>query len=156
MQITVVSDTHNNGKSLEKILELSKKSDVIFHLGDNLKDAEYLEKNFHGKVYKVKGNCDYENYGVDEEIVDIEGKRFFLTHGHKYNVNYGLNKIYFRGLELKADCILYGHTHRKLLVNEEEVYIFNPGSISLPRDNSASIGYIKIENGQINFSFFEI
>lgn len=156
MQITVVSDTHNNEDSLQKVLELSRDSDVIFHLGDNLKDAEYLEQNFDGDVYKVKGNCDYETYGLNEEVIELEGKKFFLTHGHQYGVNYDLNKIYFKGLELNVDCILYGHTHRKLLINEAGINIFNPGSISLPRDNSASIGYIKIENGQINLSFLEV
>ena len=143
MEIIVVSDTHNNMVTMEKILEISKSSDVIIHLGDNIADARYLESKFNGKVYMVKGNCDYNEEGENEKLIDIYGKKFFITHGDRYGVNYGLDKIYYKGMELDADFIMFGHTHRKVLVEEQGVYILNPGSISLPRDNSKS--YIKID-----------
>lgn len=157
MEIIVVSDTHNNEKALETILGISKNADVIFHLGDNIADARELEKNFHGEVHMVKGNCDYADCGLNEKLVEIKGKKFFLTHGDRYGVNYGLDKLYYRGLELGADCILYGHTHRKLNICEGGVYIVNPGSLPLPRDNSSSYAKINFEeNENINVKLIEI
>ncbi|MGL4761798.1 MAG: YfcE family phosphodiesterase [Sarcina sp.] len=157
MEIIVVSDTHNNAKALEKILEISKNADVIFHLGDNIADARLLEKDFHGVVHMVKGNCDYGDDGLNEKLVELEGKKFFLTHGDRYGVNYGLDKIYYRGLELGADCILYGHTHRKLHILEGEVHIINPGSLPLPRDNSSSYSKIILDkNSNINVKLIEL
>ena len=143
MEIIVVSDTHNSMEAMEKILEISKNSDVIIHLGDNIDDARYLEKNFNGSVYMVKGNCDYGKEGENEQLIELCGKKFFITHGDRYGVNYGLDKIYYKGLELNADFIMFGHTHKKVLIEEGGIYILNPGSIPLPRDNSKS--YIKID-----------
>ena len=157
MEIIVVSDTHNNIKAIETILEISKNADMIFHLGDNIADARELEKHFHGVVHMVKGNCDYGDNGLNEKLVEIEGKKFFLTHGDRYGVNYGLDKLYYRGLELGADCILYGHTHKKVNICEDGVYIVNPGSLPLPRDNSASYARINFDkNTNINVKLVEI
>lgn len=142
--------------ALDKILSLAKDSDYIFHLGDNINDARYLEKKFPGGVHMVKGNCDYDDNGDVEKIVDIEGKKFFLTHGDRYGVNYGLEKIFYKGLELCADVIIFGHTHRKVLIKESGVYILNPGSLSLPRDNSRSVAKIMMDSSEnIDIEFLE-
>lgn len=151
MLIAVVSDTHFNTNILDKILEEAKEADVIFHLGDNVKDALYLEKNFKGKVYYVKGNCDIAVAGENEQLVQLEGKRFFLTHGHNYAVKYGLNNLYFKAKEVEADVALYGHTHIKVLEESNGLYIMNPGSAYLPRDGSRSMGFITIKDSTLNF-----
>lgn len=156
MIITVVSDTHNDINTLNKVLELSKNSDAIFHLGDNIADARYIQEKFKGKVYMVKGNCDYDSNGEEELLVELQGKKFLLTHGHNYGVNYDVSKIYYRGLELGVNCVFFGHTHRKLSIEEEGTYIFNPGSASLARDGSNSIGYLEIENDKINLKHYLI
>ncbi|MGL5633728.1 MAG: metallophosphoesterase [Sarcina sp.] len=157
MEIIVVSDTHNNFKALREILDAAKLgAKHIFHLGDNIADARYLAEHFDGEVHMVKGNCDYHDDGELEKVVDIEGKKFFLTHGDRYGVNYGLDKLYYRGLELGADCILYGHTHRKINLKEGDTYIVNPGSLPLPRDNSSSYAKIYIKNnGELDIVFIE-
>lgn len=156
MEILVVSDTHNNMQALNKILGLSKKADYIFHLGDNISDARYLDKKFEGTVHMVKGNCDSSELGDVEKLVEIEGKKFFITHGDKYEVYRSVDKLYYKGLEVGADVVMFGHTHRKLKVEEEGLIILNPGSISLPRDNSRSIAKIIIDNNKkINVEFLE-
>lgn len=152
MIIAVVSDTHLNNNMLDKILKETKDADVIFHLGDNVKDALYLEKNFHGDVYYVKGNCDIAVLADTDKVVEIEGRKFFLTHGHNYRVNYDLNNLYYKAKELNVDVAVYGHTHVKLIENYGDLYILNPGSPSLPRDGSKSMGVIEINNDEINIS----
>ena len=32
-----------------------------------------------------------------------------MCHGHKYGVKYGYNSIYYRGKEIGADIVLFGH-----------------------------------------------
>lgn len=157
MNILVVSDTHNNKSELDRILKISSDSKCIFHLGDNISDARYLEKNFNGIVYMVKGNCDYNEEGEREKIIELKGKKILLTHGDQYGVNYGLDKIFYRGLELCVDMIIFGHTHKKVHIKERGICILNPGSISLPRDGSKSIAKIilNIDNEiEINFQEF--
>lgn len=150
MIIAVVSDTHYNTNVLDKILSEVKDANMIFHLGDNVKDALYLAKNFQGEVHYVKGNCDIGVPAPDDKIVEVEGKKFFLTHGHNYGVKYDLNNLYFKARELNVDVALYGHSHIKQIERVENLYIMNPGSASLPRDGSKSIGIIEIKNNDIN------
>lgn len=156
MKIAVVSDTHLNTSMLDKILKETKDADIIFHLGDNVKDALYLEKNFNGDVYYVKGNCDIAVSADTDKVIEIEGKKFFLTHGHNYRVNYDLNNLYYKAKELNVDVAVYGHTHVKLIENYGDLYILNPGSSSLPRDGSKSMGFIEIDNGEIEITLKKI
>ena len=150
MLIAVISDTHRINKYIKAGLEAAKDADILIHLGDNVEDAEYYEMNFKGEVYAVKGNCDYSNKYPAERIIEIEGKKIFFTHGHLYGVKSGINNIYYRGRELEADVVLFGHTHTAGIERTDTLTLMNPGSISLPRLTKRSIGFIEIkESGDI-------
>lgn len=150
MLIAVISDTHQIDKYIKLGLEAAKGADILIHLGDNVDDVEYLEKNFKGEVYAVKGNCDYSTTYPNERIIEIEGKRIFFTHGHLYGVKNGINNIYYRGCELEADVVLFGHTHTAYIERTENLTLMNPGSISLPRLTKRGIGFIHIkQSGEI-------
>ena len=76
-------------------------------------------------------------------MFDLNGHRFYCTHGHKQGVGYGLENLMYTALENDCDIALYGHTHVPFDdVFEgfgdagENVRIINPGSISLPRGGS--------------------
>jgi len=92
MKVAIVSDTHGVTHVIEYIKTLLNDSDVLIHLGDNINDVKLLSEGFKGKVYSVIGNCDYERNGRVEQVIEIEGKKFLITHGHKYTVKYGLDK----------------------------------------------------------------
>lgn len=50
-----------------------------------------------------------------------------------------LQPLYYRGLELQADFVLYGHTHQAVY-EEGEVTLINPGAVSglnLRMDNAS-------------------
>ena len=113
--IAVISDTHRMGKYIELGRKYIKEADVLIHLGDNSEDIKELTKDFNGDVYGVRGNCDYSNTYPTEQILDIMGKKIFLTHGHLYGVKNNLNNIYYRAKELNADIVLFGHTHENLI-----------------------------------------
>ena len=134
MKIAVVSDTHGNNKYvLETLLDMEK-PDMLFHLGDYVDDGEKISKSLGIESIIVKGNGDYFNTKYKEdEIIEIKNKKIFLTHGHKYNVENGVIKLYYKGLELGADLVLFGHTHIPMIEKEEGIIIMNPGSAFLPR-----------------------
>jgi uncharacterized protein len=156
MKLGIISDTHRDHYYLNKAIEKLEKVDYIFHLGDNIADAVYLEERLKKKVYKVKGNCDYSYETPAEIFEEIEGIKIFAAHGHKYYVKYGYDDILQKGVELGADIILYGHTHISSIRYEEGIWIINPGSPSMPRDSFNSIAVINIQGKAISPNILEL
>ncbi|SKA79748.1 hypothetical protein SAMN05428976_1043 [Clostridium sp. USBA 49] len=150
MQIAVISDTHRNTYELKKLKNIVKNIDIIIHLGDNVDDVNILKDGFNGKIINVRGNCDFVTSVPVEILEEIEGKKIFITHGHKYNVKYGLTNLKYRAEELEADIVLFGHTHESLVEYEKGIWFINPGSASLPRDFCKSIAILTIENNKID------
>lgn len=145
MKIAVVSDTHRMDKYIKRIKDHIKGADILIHLGDNIEDIEKLSVGFNGKVYGVKGNCDFSDIYPSEQILNICGKKVFITHGHNYGVKSTLNNIYYKAKEIGADIVLFGHTHENIILHEDGIIFMNPGSVPLPRSNGRYIGFIDIE-----------
>lgn len=148
MRIAVVSDTHGNNKEIIEKLSEMEKPDILFHLGDYVTDGVKISKTFGLESVIVKGNGDYFNMEYKEdEFIEIAGKKIFLTHGHKYGVNSGIQNLYYKGLELGADIVLFGHIHIPVIEEIEDMIIMNPGSPSLPRsaEKIKTFGIIEIE-----------
>ena len=145
MLIAVISDSHGNSNSISKVKEYIEKADALLFLGDGENDIKEIAKDFKGEVYTVKGNCDISNNSPEERIVEISGKRIFMCHGHRYGVKYGYNSIYYRGKEVGADIVLFGHSHLPIIEEYDGVTLMNPGSIShgMGRINK-TLGYIDL------------
>lgn len=124
-KILVLSDTHGNISALEKLSNIMAESDMIFHLGDYQKDI-LLFKEFQDKIYSVKGNCD--GGGIDQ-IVQVEDLKILLTHGDRYGVKNGLYNLFLKAKELDVNVVFYGHTHDANIVNEQGIYLINPGAL---------------------------
>jgi uncharacterized protein len=148
VKIAVISDTHGNIEPCINILKDIDNIDLIIHLGDNTNDAKDIADILQIETIAVKGNCDfYDNSSPDEKIIDVDNKKIFITHGHKYRVKSDLNSIYYRGKEINADIVLFGHSHNPILVKYDDILFMNPGSGSLPRAGSKkSIGLIEIND----------
>lgn len=146
MKIVVISDTHSKNQEILDYILKNEKPDLLFHLGDYVKDGEIISRKLGIASIIVKGNGDYGSGYKEEEIIEIRGKKIFLTHGHKYNVRYTLDNIIYKGQELGADIVLFGHTHVPINICEDEIYVMNPGSPSFPRGLSGkkTFGMINI------------
>ncbi|AFS77408.1 phosphodiesterase, MJ0936 family [Gottschalkia acidurici 9a] len=158
MKIGVISDTHGYiDGCLEKLKQIDNLN-IIIHLGDYVKDAIKIENELGKKVIYVKGNCDFSENNVEEDkLIEIEGKKIFITHGHLYNVKSDMNRVFYRGKELDADMILFGHSHASMKIESENILILNPGSPTIPRGGSKkSIGIIEIVNGEIKSEIINI
>ena len=158
MRILVISDTHGKVDEALKLIKNMEKPDLIIHLGDYVEDGEYIERETGIKVELVRGNGDFYNKKYeDDRVLEIGGKRIFLTHGHKYRVKYDVLSLLYRAEELEADIVLFGHTHVPLIVKENNILIMNPGSISFPRGYKSpkTYGIIEINEG-VNVSIEKI
>jgi hypothetical protein len=158
LKIGIISDSHGNRDRLMKALDHMGKADIIFHLGDFIRDSEYIRDFHQGRLYVVRGNCDIF---VDSDIssnlmIDLEGKKIFATHGHRYKVKDGLNALYYKGLEIGADIVLFGHTHCSQIIRVDNMVMMNPGSVSRPRNTgNPTYGIIEIIKGNIKPDIIE-
>jgi phosphoesterase, MJ0936 family len=154
MKIIVFSDSHGNINNMKKVIDKTlPTTDLYIHCGDglfefNMLSEKYPECGFIG----VKGNGDmFASAELYDMIIDIDGYRTLITHGHRY---YGdlLDIAKSRDVQI----VLYGHSHAREYAYRDGIYLFNPGSISLPRDGKLpSYGVIETRKG-ILFSHGEI
>lgn len=140
MKILAISDTHRKISRVETLIKKHGGFDAVFHMGDHLADAEAIGRlpGMEGvRIEAVRGNCDGA-MKPDEctKIVEADGFKFMLTHGHPYGVDYDLTQLYYAAKEAEVDMVLFGHTHRAFYDKGGDVQILNPGSISSPRDGS--------------------
>lgn len=158
MKLFFISDIHGSLINLKKALTCfeNEQADQIIILGDALYHGprnplpeEYapaevaaLLNQYKNQIIAVRGNCDSE---VDQMLIEypmmetsstilLEDRKIFLTHGHKYSPDNhpSLND---------GDILAFGHVHLPIAKKQDGLYLFNPGSISLPKqDNPKSYG----------------
>ena len=100
-----------------------------------------------GKTEKIGIDSKKDKGGIDfgeENIFEIEGKKFFLTHGHLYDVKRSLNSIKEMAKKLKANLVIFGHTHKPYIEYYEDEILFNPGATEDGR-----YGLIILKDGNI-------
>jgi hypothetical protein len=144
----IVSDSHGNRGMFERMATVLKECDYILHLGDTSSDGNYLKTLYGDKVTIINGNCDPVKLGQDECVLDVEGAKLFLCHGHLYGVKYGTQKLLARAKELGCQAALYGHTHRAEATEQDGIYIINPGTTTR-YTLSQTYCYMVIHNGKI-------
>ena len=100
---------------------------------DPLRTAKLLNAR-RQDILAVRGNCDSEEdqrmldfpIMADHMEVTLGTRRFFLTHGHRWNI--------FDPPPVPDGTVLaHGHTHIPALVEADGITIFNPGSVTLPK-----------------------
>lgn len=163
MKILVASDLHGSGYYARKLNEIIEKEnpdriillgDLYYHgprnqfsLGYAPMEAAKILNSYKEKIVSVRGNCDAE---VDQMIsefefkenlsLEISGKKFFFTHGHRYNID--------KFPEEEFDIMVYGHFHTGFIKEEYGKIFVNSGSISLPK-NGTKNSYLIIDTNSI-------
>ncbi len=154
MRAIVLSDSHNNTASCERAIAAvgEKNIDMIIHLGDIARDVDYLEMLYYPiKVVSVLGNNDFLRHGNYERVIDFDGHKIFICHGHTQSVNYGLKKLESTARQKGCVAAFYGHTHQgKIEKKEDGFFILNPGSTSRPRGGKPSCAVLESENGKLD------
>lgn len=160
MKLMFISDLHGALPATEKALNIFANSgaqwliilgDLLNHgprnaLPEGYAPAEVAQCLNHvaDKIIAVRGNCDSE---VDQMLLDfpvmapwqqvlLSKQRLFLTHGHLYNPD-NLPPL------ATQDVLVFGHTHLPVAEYRQPYYLFNPGSVSIPKGGyDASFGML--------------
>lgn len=156
MFILLFSDSHGNVEDMKKTIESYENNvDIVIHLGDYVRDVNRLREEFPMlRIECVAGNNDWISSEPVEKVIELEGKKFFLTHGHTYNVKANTTKLVKRGNELKADVTLFGHTHLTDEFFDNKMLVINPGSVGRPSIYQASTYCeLRIDHGKTSTVF---
>ncbi len=154
MKILVVSDSHGMDRNLEDLLEEEKDIDLLIHLGDLEGSEDYIEAVAPCECEMISGNNDFYSDLPCEKVIELNGRRLFLTHGHSYGLYHGLDRLIAEARYREAEIVLFGHTHVPVYEKTDGITVINPGSISLPRqsDRTPTFGILKIpEVGRVEF-----
>lgn len=99
-------------------------------------------------MHMVRGNCDWGG-GADQLLIDVDGVRFFLTHGHSYGVKTGLQALVQESIQKGAQVVCYGHTHiAHWELVKEGLWAMNPGTIGGVRARKG-YGLLYVHEGQV-------
>jgi len=118
--------------------------DLLYHgprnpLPEGYQPQEVYEllNKYADSIIAVRGNCDAEvdqmvlefNISDDYNFLTIGNHLVYLSHGHIYdpdNLPPGL---------VSSDVFVFGHIHLPIIEKKNDLYILNPGSCTLPKEN---------------------
>lgn len=171
MKLMIASDVHGSAYYCEKMLEaygregaerLLLLGDLLYHGPRNDLPRDYAPKRVIAMLNGIKesllcvrGNCDTE---VDQMVLEFpiladycilfwEGRTVYATHGHVYNEG----RLPPLG---KGDILLHGHTHVPACTDHGEYLYVNPGSVSIPKENSPN-GYLLLDGKTLTWKTLE-
>ena len=167
MKLMIASDIHGSAFYCKEMLKAFENEhadkilllgDILYHGPRNDFPAEYdtkavtaLLNGMKDRLLCVKGNCDSE---VDQMVLEfpmlaeyavlpVGEKLLYLTHGHVYNDKNPLPMA-------EGDILMNGHFHVPCCRQEEGFVYMNPGSVSIPKENSWH-GYMTLEKGLLQW-----
>jgi putative phosphoesterase len=157
MKIGIVSDTHNNLKNVNRIVELFNESSVerVIHTGD-ITQAKTLDIFAHLKMpmYGVYGNNDEGERESLAAAVAAHGFIFqeppFVLEWHQRSIMVVHDPLEFEGhLDHTHELALHGHTHlyryEELSVRGARQVVFNPGECAGHMKGFNAIGVLDLE-----------
>ena len=164
MKWMIASDIHGSALYCDRMLDAFRREgagrllllgDLLYHGPRNDLPEGYAPKmvisqlsSVADRVFCVRGNCEAE---VDQMVLPFpvladyclleqKGRVIFATHGHHYNLENP-------PLLQPGDVLLHGHTHIPAKDNSLGFWYLNPGSVSIPKENSPH-SYMTLEDGQ--------
>ena len=172
MKLLIASDIHGDIAAARAVVDEYRRSgadrlvllgDLLYHGPRNDLPKDYAPKEVIALLNSVKdellcvrGNCDTEvdqmvlDFPIlaDYAIIEADGVRMFVTHGHKFNLD-DLPPL------KSGEVLVHGHTHVRAMVEfgNKNLYV-NPGSPSIPKENTPR-GCVLFENGKFTFIDFE-
>lgn len=154
-RIMIVSDSHRRHGNLAEAIYREGDIDLLIHLGDIEGEEDIIAEMAGCETIMISGNNDFFSPLEREMEITLGGKNVWLTHGHYYYVSLDLSTIRDEAVSKGADIVMFGHTHRPVIMNDDEVTLINPGSISYPRQADGIPTYIMLEiddEGEFHFT----
>ena len=162
MKIGIVSDTHNNLKNCNRIVEMFNEAGVerVVHTGD-ITQAKTLEifSNLSMPMWGVYGNNDV---GEMDSLVNAASQFSFEIIEPPMTLTWLEKRIVVvhDPLELSMvnpddyDVILHGHTHRQTIEYDGDQLTFNPGECAGHMSGFNAIGVLDLSDLQIEILNF--
>lgn len=171
MKWLIASDLHGSAYYTRELLaafdregadRLLLLGDILYHGPRNDLPRDYAPKQVIALLSEhkehilcVRGNCDTEVDQMvlpfpilaDYAVLPVGERLLYCTHGHVYNGQH-LPPL------MKGDLLLHGHTHVPLCDVQQDVTILNPGSVSIPKEDSWH-GYMTLEDGLFRWMDFD-
>lgn len=142
MPILITSDIHGNTKNLNKLLKKHPNIKTHLNAGDSQLSLDYLKAN---NIISVLGNTDAD-FNLDKyQLLLINHKKILLVHGHEFNVKQSLINLSEFAKKLKADIVIFGHTHIPFNKTINNILYINPGSLGF--DNT----YVILNENEVRF-----
>lgn len=162
MKLFIASDIHGSAHWCAKMLEAYDKSgadrlvllgDILYHGPRNDLPEGYSPKEviaqlspLADRILCVRGNCDTEVDQMvlpfpllaDYAVISDGVTDMYLTHGHKYGED--------NPPPMHGGILLCGHTHVAKTVRHENFTYVNPGSVSIPKEDTGH-GALLYEKG---------
>lgn len=162
MKLMIASDIHGSAYWCKKLLAAWKDEgaprmlllgDLLYHGPRNDLPRDYAPKqviemlnSIREHLLCVRGNCEAEvdqmvlSFPVmaDYCVLPLENHILYATHGHNYNEGNPPPLM-------KGDVLLCGHTHVPAFELHETFTYVNPGSVSIPKNDSTH-GFLLLED----------
>lgn len=151
MKLVVVSDNHGLKQPIDDIRRQHLDADAFFHCGDSELPIRFLDG-----FAAVCGNNDYTVELPESRIVELNGLRIFVTHGHRYLLFGRVDMLLSKAIYENCQLVLFGHTHCFYHEVIEGIHFVNPGSIAHNRDGSMpSYAVITVDDSGIHVKRME-
>jgi putative phosphoesterase len=150
--IGLISDTH--GLLRPSVFTAFEGVDLVLHAGDVGEDV-LVELSTIAPVKAVRGNTDPMD---DPDLPDAlemtrDGVRIHVSHGHELGSPTPERLL----TAYPSDVIVYGHTHKSLLVQADGRWVVNPGAAGPRRFNlQPSVARMTIANGAVSIELVEL
>lgn len=142
----LISDTH--GMVRPSVFDALKGVELILHAGD-VGEGVLEELRVIAPVRAVSGNTDTPGDPELSESIELthDGVRIHVSHGHELGAPTPERLL----AAYDADLIVYGHTHKQLVVQTDGRWVVNPGSAGQRRFKlSPSVARLSIRDGRID------
>ena len=93
----------------------------------------------------VSGNNDFFSDLPREDVIDIEGNKVLVTHGHYYGVSMAFDQLADAAKQRGCNAAFFGHIHVPVLEKEDGILLVNPGSLAFPRQRGRRPSYAVLE-----------
>ena len=153
--IGLISDTH--GLVRPSVFDALAGVELILHAGDVGGDGTEVldELATIAPVHGVFGNTDPPDAPQLTTSIEREigGVRVHVSHGHEVGAPTP-EKLLAR---YSADVIVFGHTHRHLVVRADGRWVVNPGAAGPKRFSlSPSVGRMTVTDGEVAIEILEL
>lgn len=153
MKVLIVSDTHGRDENLETAVNREAPFDMLVHCGDVEGREIYIEALAECPCSIVSGNNDFFSDLPREDVIDIEGNRVLVTHGHYYGVSMEFDQLAQAAKERGCNAAFFGHIHVPVVEKMDGILLVNPGSLAFPRQRGRRPSYAVLEtdgNGRMD------